>query len=254
MQSRVCSNRTVIHLSVNVNKVALLRNSRGGSRPSVLEAAQACLKRGCHGITVHPRPDGRHIRFDDVRELRAQLDAELNVEGYPSPEWLDLVLEVRPAQATLVPDKPAQLTSDHGWDLQVDGARLLESVLPRLKSAGVRTSLFLDPAPEQVARAHALGVDRIELYTERYARAFGGSEAPRVLREYIAAAEAAVDRKLGVNAGHDLDQANLGMFATHVSGLLEVSIGHAIICDALEWGLERTVDAYLEILRSVAPK
>jgi pyridoxine 5-phosphate synthase len=238
----------MIRLSVNLNKIALLRNSRGGNRPDVLEAARTCVASGCHGITVHPRPDERHTRAADVRELARMLTVEFNVEGYPSPEWLDLVCEVRPAQATLVPDEPGQLTSDHGWDLKSGRTEWLPVVVKRLKSHGIRTSLFLDADVEQVALAGATGADRIELYTQHYAETHGTPAAAQVLADYAAAARRAGELGLGLNAGHDLNLQNLRHFARSIPGLLEVSIGHALICDALERGLAATVRAYVDQL------
>lgn len=241
----------MIALSVNVNKIATLRNARGGDRPNVVHAARTCIAAGCHGITVHPRPDGRHIRYADVHDLAALLadydGTEFNIEGYPSPAFLDLVCEVKPTQCTLVPDPPDVLTSNVGWDLagKVGGLR---DTLARLRNHGIRTSLFLDPDVDQVNRAHEVGTDRIELYTERYARTFGGAEQERVIADYRNAAREARRLGLGVNAGHDLDLDNLPHFVAQVPGLLEVSIGHALICDALYRGLEATVEAYLAAL------
>lgn len=234
-------------LSVNVNKVATLRNSRGGDNPNVVRAAQTCVAAGCHGITVHPRPDGRHIRRQDVFDLAAVLTVEFNIEGYPSPEFLDLVCQVRPTQCTLVPDPPDVLTSNAGWDLRGD-VRRLRDVLRRLHEHGIRTSLFLEPDPDQIRRAKDLGADRIELYTERYARLFGTPERDRVFDAYYQAALVAQEVGLGLNAGHDLNLDNLPYFARHIPGLLEVSIGHALICDALYMGLTQAVKAYLRAL------
>ncbi len=238
----------MVRLSVNVNKIALLRNARGGDRPNVLDAARTCIEAGCHGITVHPRPDERHIRRQDVRDLAAALDVEFNIEGYPSPEWLDLVCDAKPAQATLVPDDPSQLTSDHGWDLKSGRHEWVKDALARLKSADIRTSLFLDPDVEQVDCAKAIGADRIELYTEAYARTYGTSRQDAVYRAYHAAAVRAHDVGLGLNAGHDLNLDNLRHFARQTPGLLEVSIGQALICDALDMGLAPAVRAYLKEL------
>ena len=241
----------MIALSVNVNKIATLRNARGGDRPNVVHAARTCIAAGCHGITVHPRPDGRHIRYADVHDLAALLadypGVEFNIEGYPSPAFLDLVCEVIPTQCTLVPDPPDVLTSNAGWDLAGDVGGLGDA-LARLRGQGIRTSLFLDPDMNQVNRAHEIGTDRIELYTERYARTFGGDEQEPVIADYRNAAHEARRLDLGVNAGHDLDLDNLPYFAAQVPGLLEVSIGHALICDALYRGLDATVKAYLAAL------
>ena len=240
----------MIKLSVNVNKIATLRNARGGSLPNVVQAAQTCIEAGCHGITVHPRPDARHIRYQDVYDLQAMLtgqDVDFNIEGYPSPELLDLVCEVRPTQCTLVPDAPDVLTSDQGWNLQAD-VEWVRLVLERLHGNGVRTSLFLDPDTDQVRRAKDIGTDRIELYTERYARLFSTPERDEVFEEYRQAALAAQEVGLNLNAGHDLNLDNLSHFAEKVPGLLEVSIGHALICDALYMGLRPAVRAYLQTL------
>ncbi len=240
----------MIKLSVNVNKIATLRNARGGSLPNVVQAAQTCIEAGCHGITVHPRPDERHIRYQDVYDLQAMLtgqDVDFNIEGYPSPELLDLVCEVRPTQCTLVPDAPDVLTSDQGWNLQAD-VEWVRRVLERLHGNGVRTSLFLDPDTDQVRRAKDIGTDRIELYTERYARLFSTPQRDEVFEEYRQAALAAQEVGLHLNAGHDLNLDNLSHFAEKVPGLLEVSIGHALICDALYMGLRPAVRAYLQTL------
>ncbi len=242
----------MIKLSVNVNKIATLRNARGGDQPNVVQAAQTCIDAGCHGITVHPRPDGRHIRYQDVRDLAALLadhsSIEFNIEGYPSTEFLDLVCQVRPTQCTLVPDPPDVLTSNAGWDLSGD-VTWLGQVLQRLHDNGIRTSLFLDPDNDQVRRAKEVGTDRIELYTERYARLFGSTEQDQVYAAYHTAAQTAQAAGLGLNAGHDLNLDNLPYFAEHLPGLLEVSIGHALICDALYMGLVASVKAYLNALR-----
>ncbi|HEV8714510.1 MAG TPA: pyridoxine 5'-phosphate synthase [Candidatus Binatia bacterium] len=237
----------MVTLSVNVNKIATLRNARGGDRPNVVQAARTCIEAGCHGITVHPRPDGRHIRTQDVLDLAAMLTVEFNIEGYPSPEFLDLVCRVRPAQCTLVPDPPDVLTSNAGWNLKGEVARL-DSVLRRLHDQGIRTSLFLEPDPEQVRRAKDVGTDRIELYTERYAKTFATPEQEPVFAMYHRAALTAQEVGLGLNAGHDLDLNNLPFFAQNIPGLLEVSIGHALICDALDMGLRQAVKAYLRAL------
>jgi len=242
-----------VKLSVNVNKVALLRNSRGGDRPSVVEAARVALDEGCHGITVHPRPDERHIRPHDVHDLAALLrdhdpQAELNIEGYPGEGWLALVHAVRPTQATLVPDEPGQLTSDHGFDFKSGRYDWLSETIAGLREAGFRVSVFLDPDMEQVALARRTGADRIELYTEAYARAFDTPDRDAVYAPYHAAAVRAETLGLGLNAGHDLNLDNLTYFAARTPGLLEVSIGHALICDALEIGLAASVRAYVQAL------
>ncbi|HXJ35095.1 MAG TPA: pyridoxine 5'-phosphate synthase [Candidatus Eisenbacteria bacterium] len=238
----------MVRLSVNVNKVATLRNARGGSVPDVVRAARAAVAAGCHGITVHPRPDGRHIRHRDVLDLAAALTVELNIEGYPSAEFLDLVCRVRPAQCTLVPDAPDAHTSNAGWALGSD-LGWLAPVIARLHEHGIRVSLFADPIEAHMAAARGLGADRVELYTERYARAFETPDGPAVFETYRRAAVAAGATGLGLNAGHDLDLVNLPYLARHLPGLLEVSIGHALVADALFLGLDAAVRAYLDALR-----
>ncbi len=235
-------------LSVNVNKIALLRNSRGGETPSVTEAAQIAVDNGAHGITVHPRPDARHIRYQDVRDLKETLDVELNVEGNPTSELLDLVCTVVPGQCTLVPDDPDQLTSDHGWDLQKCG-NALAPVIERLKGCGIRVSLFMDPLPGNMTPAKDVGADRVELYTESYAKAFAQGGYGPALERYVETATAAQDAGLVINAGHDLNQENLGVFIAAIPAIAEVSIGHALIGEALYDGLANTVRAYVDILR-----
>ncbi len=241
----------MVRLSVNVNKIALLRNSRGGNLPDVLEAARTCLGAGCHGITVHPRPDARHITYRDVFELAAMLRAEyrteLNIEGYPGPGFLDLVCKVRPDQATLVPDPPNVLTSDQGWALGERNA-WLGDVIQRLHDNAIRVSLFVEPDPATVRGAKDLGADRIELYTGPYAMAFETPERARILGEHCASARLARSIGLGLNAGHDLNLKNLPRYVKTVRGLAEVSIGHALIADALYLGLKRTVGLYLKAL------
>jgi pyridoxine 5-phosphate synthase len=235
-------------LSVNVNKVATLRNTRPHvGIPSPARAAALCLDAGAHGITVHPRPDRRHVTPGDVREIAALLKrypaAEFNIEGNPFHGYMELVRQTPPAQCTLVPDDPGAFTSDHGWDLARDGSRL-RPVVQSLKALGCRVSLFMDPNPQQVARAADLGADRVELYTEPYARAFAAGDAGAA-DAYAAAAGAATRAGLGVNAGHDLNLHNLPPFLARVPNVLEVSIGHALIADALEFGLPETVRKYL---------
>jgi pyridoxine 5-phosphate synthase len=239
----------MIRLSVNVNKVALVRNSRGGDLPSVIEAARICIAAGCHGITVHPRPDGRHITYRDVFELAAMLPVEFNIEGYPSPEFLDLVCRVRPAQCTLVPDPPGVLTSNTGWNLG-RSADWLRPVLKRLRDNGIRTSLFVEPDAAAIKRARELGADRVELFTGPYAHAFGNrDERARQLKLQAAAATAARKARLGINAGHDLNLDNIPAYVRAVKDLQEVSIGHALISDAmLHMGLAAAVKAYLRAL------
>ncbi len=234
-------------LSVNVNKVALVRNTRHLGIPSVTRAAELCLEAGARGITVHPRPDERHIRSHDVYELaelmKAWPDREYNIEGNPSQNLMDFIRQVRPHQATFVPDSEDQFTSDHGWSFPQDAERLAPLVA-ECKALGVRVSLFMDPTPEAMAAAKAVGADRIELYTEPYAAAWGTPDQAAQLERYRAAAQAALDAGLGVNAGHDLNRDNLTAFVRGVPGVLEVSIGHALIADALELGYAATVQAY----------
>jgi len=232
-------------LSVNLNKIALLRNQRNIGIPSVARAAATCIEAGADGLTVHPRPDQRHIRPDDVFEI-AQLCAgrvEYNIEGNPFPDLMAFMREVRPTQATLVPDDPAQPTSDHGWDLVEAGARL-KPIVAELKALGCRVSLFMDPDPDAVARAAELGADRVELYTEPYARAFGTPECEALLERYRLATANAQAAGLGVNAGHDLNLDNLPQLVSSVPGILECSIGHALIADALWLGLAESVRRY----------
>lgn len=234
-------------LSVNINKIATLRNSRGGDMPSVTKAALDCERFGAEGITVHPRPDARHIRYGDVRELSRILSVEFNIEGYPSREFIDLVCEVHPAQVTLVPDAPDAITSNAGWDVRANG-QMLRQIVSTFKSEGIRTSVFLDPDPAMVPYAAETGTDRIELYTEGYARGYA-IDPQAAIAPYAATAAEAVKAGLGVNAGHDLSLENLRYFASGIAGLDEVSIGHALICDALYLGLENTVRLYLRELR-----
>lgn len=241
-------NTPLTALSVNVNKVALLRNTRHLGIPSVERAATLCLDAGAHGITVHPRPDARHIRADDVHRLHRLValrpGAEFNIEGNPFHNLMDFVRELRPHQATFVPDSESQFTSDHGWDFPADAQRLAP-LIAECRSLGVRVSLFMDPRPDAMAAARAVGADRVELYTETYASAWGTPRQAEVLRQFADAARAAAAAGLGVNAGHDLNADNLGDFLHAVPGVLEVSIGHALIADALEEGYARTVQRYL---------
>lgn len=239
-------------LSVNLNKVALLRNSRSLGIPGVVRAARIALDAGAHGITVHPRPDARHIRGSDVHELADLLKsapaAEFNIEGNPfEPPLFELARAVRPQQCTLVPDDPAAFTSDHGWDLVRDGARL-QPLVAELKNLGIRVSLFMDPLPEMMSAAAATGAQRVELYTEPYARAFGTAGEAAAVERYAAAARSAQAAGLGINAGHDLNRDNLPRFLAAVPGVAEVSIGHALIADALELGLAATIREYLRIM------
>jgi pyridoxine 5-phosphate synthase len=240
-------------LSVNLNKVALVRNTRHLGIPSVTRAATLCLQAGAHGITVHPRPDARHIRADDVRELHALLQrdwprAEFNIEGNPFHNLMDFVRALRPHQATFVPDSEGQFTSDHGWDLAKDGERV-RPLIAECRALGVRVSLFMDADARAIPLAKAVGADRVELYTEPYAAAWGKAQHVEQLRRFADAAQAAHAAGLGVNAGHDLNRDNLTDFLRAVPGVQEVSIGHALIADALELGYPATVRAYLMAIR-----
>ena len=231
-------------LSVNINKIATLRNARGGNMPDVTRAALDCEAFGAQGITVHPRPDERHIRRSDVREIRPLLHTEFNIEGNPTPEFMDLVLEVKPDQVTLVPDAPSALTSNAGWDTTAN-ASFLKGICKTLRDNGIRSSIFVNPDPEAVHGAAACGADRVELYTEAYARIY--PENPeKAIAPYVAAAEAARECGLGLNAGHDLSLVNLDYYIRTIPWTDEVSIGHALICDALYMGLEAAVKAYLQ--------
>jgi pyridoxine 5-phosphate synthase len=246
-----------VKLSVNLNKVALLRNQREVGYPSVVEAARMVVGAGAHGITVHPRPDERHIRRTDVLEVAALVATELgpaveyNIEGYPSDDFIALISAVRPTQVTLVPDAPEQKTSDHGWDLARDAGRLGD-LIAEIKESGARVSLFMDPNPATIATAATIGADRIELYTGPYAEAFAEGEAAILLRRYGQAAEAAAEAGLGVNAGHDLNLDNLPAFCLALPQLAEVSIGHAITSDALRIGFPAAVEAYLRAIKRVS--
>ena len=235
-------------LSVNINKIATLRNSRGGETPNVLEAAIACEKFGAQGITVHPRPDERHIRYQDVFDIKKNIQVEFNIEGNcREQKFVDLVLANSPDQVTLVPDELAQITSNHGWDTIKYSAYLTEMV-SLFKNAGIRVSIFVDPDVKMVEAAAKTGTDRIELYTEQYAVDFKTKDPATALKPYLDAAVVAEKVGLGVNAGHDLDLNNLSYFAKNIPNLLEVSIGHALISDALYIGLEETIKRYLKAL------
>ena len=234
-------------LSVNINKVATLRNARGGDLPHLLKVAMHCEQFGAQGITVHPRPDERHIRYQDVIDLKPLVKTELNVEGYPSQKFMDLVLQVKPAQVTLVPDPPDAITSNAGWDT-VKNEALLNEIIQELKRAGIRTSVFVDTNLTFIEHAGKIAVDRIELYTESYAKNYSLNKA-KAIQSYIEAAVLANRVGLGINAGHDLNLGNLKYFNQHVNGLLEVSIGHALIADALYLGLENTIQLYLQQLK-----
>lgn len=234
-------------LSVNINKVATLRNARGGNMPDVLKAATDCERFGAEGITVHPRPDGRHIRYDDVTAIKPLLTTEFNIEGNPIDSFIKLVTEVHPAQVTLVPDAQDAITSSAGWNTR-DNLSFLKEVCRIFKGEGIRTSIFVDSEEEMVKYAAEAGCDRVELYTEGYASAYG-SGREKAIEPYFKAAEAASRLGLGLNAGHDLNLQNLRYFHETIPWLDEVSIGHAIICDALYMGLEKTIQAYLGELK-----
>ena len=234
-------------LSVNINKVATLRNSRGGNNPDVEKAAVDCQFFGAQGITVHPRPDERHIRYQDVRDIKPLITTEFNIEGNPIEKYIDLVLEVKPTQVTLVPDSDAQLTSNHGWDT-IRNQAFLTTVIGRFKEAGIRTSVFVDASDEMVKGAHDCGADRVELYTEPYAANYL-TDREEAIKPFIDAAVAARELGLGLNAGHDLSLVNLAYFHRMIPWTDEVSIGHALISDALYIGLRDTISKYLECLK-----
>lgn len=237
-------------LSVNLNKFALLRNARGTDFPNLVKMAERTILAGAHGLTLHPRPDQRHARYSDVYDLSALLEktptVEFNIEGNPIPEFLDIVEEVKPTQCTLVPDAPDQLTSDHGWNLREEEARL-RPIIQGLQARGVRVSLFMETGLEQIDIAKSIGADRVELYTESYARAFGTSEEQEVFDRFRVAAGHAEELGLGVNAGHDLNLYNLGSFLS-IPGILEVSIGHAIVVESFDYSYEGTLRRYLGII------
>ena len=235
-------------LSVNINKIATLRNSRGGNNPDLVKVALDCERFGAEGITVHPRPDERHIRYQDVFDLKAVIATEFNIEGNcREQKFVDLVLANKPAQVTLVPDTEGQITSNHGWDT-IKNQAYLKEMTSLFQSAGIRVSIFVDPVVEMINAAAESGTDRIELYTEDYARHFHTDKEQAIL-PYVTAAKRANELGLGINAGHDLDLQNLSYFAANIPGLLEVSIGHALISDALYLGLENTVQMYLRQLK-----
>ncbi|MFO7873882.1 MAG: pyridoxine 5'-phosphate synthase [Bacteroidales bacterium] len=237
----------MVRLSVNINKVATLRNARGGNIPDVMKVALDCERFGAQGITVHPRPDERHIRYQDVLDLKPNLTTEFNIEGYPSRPFLDLVTRVKPAQVTLVPDPPDALTSSAGWNT-VKYRSLLTDVIAELQAHGIRTSVFMETDPELISKAALVGTDRIELYTEPYAAAYHADRAAAVA-PFVAAAGVAHEAGLGLNAGHDLNLDNLSWFAEKVPHLEEVSIGHALIADALYYGLQNTIQLYLRCIQ-----
>lgn len=234
-------------LSVNINKIATIRNARGGDIPNVTQAAINCQKFGAEGITVHPRPDERHVRYADVREISPIITTEFNIEGYPSRRFLDLVLEVKPHQATLVPDSHEVITSNQGWNV-IKYEKFLVDVIKELQQSGIRTSLFIETDLEQIERAAATGTNRIELYTEPFATKYPMDPA-KAIAPYIKAARRAAELGLEINAGHDLNLENLHYFIQHIPEIKEVSIGHALISDALYYGLEKTIHLYLEQIR-----
>jgi pyridoxine 5-phosphate synthase len=232
-------------LSVNINKIATLRNARGGDNPNLVQMAKDCERFGAQGITIHPRPDERHIRYQDVFDLKKIVTTEFNIEGNcQEQKFIDLVLANKPEQVTLVPDILGQITSNHGWDT-IANQDYLKYIIATFKSAGIRVSIFIDPVPEMVAAAATTGTDRIELYTEAYATHYSKGKE-QAIAPYIEAAKVAQQYGLGINAGHDLDLHNLKYFVEHIPGLQEVSIGHALICDALYYGLENTIQMYLK--------
>lgn len=238
----------MIRLSVNINKVALLRNARGSDIPDLIQFAKDCERLGAQGITVHPRPDERHIRRNDVYELKKIVTTEFNIEGYPSPDFLKMVCEVKPHQCTLVPDEPGQLTSDHGWDT-VKHQSLLKEVIAELKKNNIRVSLFIDPNNDLIEQAKKAGADRIEFYTGPYAHTFS-KDKNAAIKDFNSAAKFCNNIYIGINAGHDLNLDNLKYFQQNIPNLLEVSIGHALIRDCLYYGLENTIQLYLRQLES----
>jgi len=234
-------------LSVNINKIATLRNARGGNIPNVLQAAIDCEKFGAQGITVHPRPDERHIRYQDVRDIKPAIHSEFNIEGYPSETFIQLVEEIQPAQVTLVPDPPTAITSSAGWDT-IKHKKQLKEIVHRFHAANIRTSIFIETQPELFAHAAETGTDRVELYTEPYAEGYAQNRE-QAIAPFVKAAHAAHDVGLTLNAGHDLNLENLAYFAQSMPYLEEVSIGHALIADALYYGLENTIQMYLRKLK-----
>ncbi len=234
-------------LSVNINKVATLRNARGGNVPDLLQVAEDLQQYGAQGITIHPRPDERHIRYEDARQLPQVLTTEFNIEGNPIPEFKELVLSIQPTQVTLVPDAEDAITSNAGWDT-LKHKTFLKETIADFKAAGIRTSIFIDPVIEMVEGAKEVGTDRIELYTEAYAKNYQQSPE-QAIKPYILAAEKAVELNLGINAGHDLSLENIQYFAQHIPQLLEVSIGHALICESLYLGFENVIPMYLQRLK-----
>lgn len=230
-------------LSVNINKVATIRNARGGNMPDLIQFAKDCERFGAQGITVHPRPDGRHIKYQDVYDLKGIVTTEFNIEGYPSDSFMELVTTVVPTQVTLVPDPPEALTSNAGWDT-ISNREFLTDIINRLHDKGIRASIFVNADPEMVAGAKATGTDRVELYTESYAANYL-KDREAAIRDFVIAAQEAEKQNIGLNAGHDLSLVNLKYFQEQIPGLLEVSIGHALICDALYLGIQETIRQYL---------
>ncbi len=241
-----CTKIAMAKLSVNINKIATLRNARGGSQPNVLQVAKDAQSFGAHGITVHPRPDERHITYNDVKTLPSVVTTEFNIEGNPIPKFVELVCEVKPTQVTLVPDAPDAITSNAGWDCMAN-LSFLQEVIQEFKSNGIRTSIFLNPDVAQVEAAVNTGTDRIELYTESYAQGYT-KDPKQAIAPFVAAASKAQEVGLGLNAGHDLSLENIHFFAQHIPGLLEVSIGHALICESLYFGMENVINQYISKL------
>lgn len=233
-------------LSVNINKVALLRNARGSDLPNLISVAKDCERFGAEGITIHPRPDERHIKYQDAYDLKKVVQTELNIEGNPQERFMKMVLEVKPDQCTLVPDSTDQLTSDHGWDT-IQHQKYLKEIIAKLHDAGIRVSIFIDPVKEKLEAAVSTGTDRVEFYTGPYAAAFALNKE-KAIADYIDAAKFCDQLGLGINAGHDLNLHNLKYFNEHIDNLLEVSIGHALICDAMYYGLENVIQMYLHKL------
>ncbi|MEO5906121.1 MAG: pyridoxine 5'-phosphate synthase [Saprospiraceae bacterium] len=236
-----------IKLSVNINKVALIRNSREGNKPDIIQFARDCEAYGAEGITIHPRPDERHIRYSDIEALKNVVSTELNVEGNPTDHFMDEVLKNKPHQCTLVPDSPTALTSDKGWDTIVEHD-FLKAIVSRLKEGGIRVSIFIDANPEMVAGASAVGADRVEFYTGNYAHQFL-LNAEASIHHHVIAAQKANELGIGINAGHDLNLENLRFYATHIKGLQEVSIGHALVIDSLYYGLSNVIGMYKHQLK-----
>ena len=233
-------------LSVNINKVATLRNARGGNLPNLIEVAKDLERFGAQGITIHPRPDQRHIRYEDAKNLPQVVTTEFNIEGNPSSKFIDLVLDIKPTQVTLVPDADEDITSNAGWDT-LEHQDFLKKIINQFKEHGIRTSIFVDPKITMVEGAHATGADRIELYTEAYASGYN-QDKDVAIKPYVIAAEKAMNLGIGINAGHDLNLDNLAFFAQNIPALLEVSIGHALICESLYLGFENIIPMYLQRL------